>query len=147
MPTTPIGRRLANARLRRGLSQGTVARLARLDPSYISRIETGRVTPTIRTLRRVADAMHVPIEEIAGKAPTNGAAARPCPVSHSGVCLMDLVRSEATGGHPDDHVLFTPSQIKLIRRFAEWVRTTTHDRHRAMEVLLRDLGGTTRAGN
>lgn len=135
----PIGRRLANARLRRGLSQGTVARLAGLDPSYISRIETGRVHPTFRTMQRIAEAMRVPLAEIADAAPNERPAAGPCPVSRSGICLMDLVRSEVDGGGRLDADLFTPTQIKLIRRFAEWVRTATRDRQRAMETLIRDL--------
>ena len=49
-PPFEIGKRLGTVRAQRGLSQGTVSRLAGLAPSYLSKIENGRIQPTFPTL-------------------------------------------------------------------------------------------------
>lgn len=50
---------LTNARLDRGISQRALAAAAGLDQSAISRIEAGRITPTLSTLTFVATALGV----------------------------------------------------------------------------------------
>jgi len=129
-----VGRRLAGARLRRGLSQGTAARLAGIAPSYLSRVETGKVQPTMRTVLRVARAVKVSAADLlAVPSESKGC---PCPVTASGRCLVDLVRTEAeTAGRGTDET-YTPRQIRLIRRFASWLRRLEPDRLRAIELLL-----------
>ena len=58
-PRTDLGERIRSARRRRRLSQTQAAEAAdMLQPAW-SDIETGRVSPTVQTLRRIADALGV----------------------------------------------------------------------------------------
>ena len=134
-----LGRRLCSARLQRGLSQGTVARLSGVAPSYLSRIENGRIQPSFRTVMRVCHALHGELVEIIGPE-SSGSRRGHCPVSSHGRCMLELIRSEADLARraaPDE--VYTPRQIRLLRRLAEWMRAVGPDRLRAMEVLLEDL--------
>lgn len=132
-----LGHRLHAARRRRGLSQGTAARLAKIAPSYLSRIETGKIQPTFPTVLRILRALHIDLEEVAGPSPehTRG----PCPVSAGGRCLLDLFgpESEAPGSSPGEH--YTSRQIRLLRSLATWLRSASPERTRAMEILVADL--------
>lgn len=135
-----IGRRLAAARLQRGLSQAAVSRRAKIAPSYLSRIERGRINPTLRTVARIASAIRVPLAEITGPGPLATGDLAICPVSPRGACLLDLIRSDTGGGDPMGSVeTFTPRQIRLMRRFTAWVQAAPGEKMRAMEVLLADL--------
>lgn len=132
-----LGRRLCAARLRRGLSQGTVARLSGIGPSYLSRIENGRVQPSFRTVIRVQRALKADFEELAGptgRTRRNGS----CPVSRHGHCLLDMIRAEM-GESGSAIESYTPRQVRLLRRLAAWLQTAPPDRLRAMEILLEDL--------
>lgn len=51
--------RVREARMRLGLSQGELSRISGYDRAVISRIESGRVSPNLRTLDRIADALGV----------------------------------------------------------------------------------------
>lgn len=133
-----VGSRLAAARRRRGLSQGTVARLAGIAPSYLSRIETSKVQPTFRTVLRVAGALKVSPEEIIGPGPVSqddGA----CPISTSGRCMLDLIRSPAQVTRMTSGEVYTPREIRLLQRLADWMQGAGPDRLRAMEVLLDEM--------
>lgn len=50
-----IGRRLARLRDRAGLSQAEVARQANVTNPYVNQIESGRRTPSVEVLVRLAD--------------------------------------------------------------------------------------------
>jgi transcriptional regulator with XRE-family HTH domain len=134
-PTTSsenIGQRLAAARLQRGLAQTTVAQSAGLAPSYLSRLENGKVHPTFRTVMQIAQALGAGLEEIAG-APVAKHRRGPCPVTEQGQCLLDLVHSVA------DHEHYSPREIRLMRRLGRWLKTAEPGRVRAMELILDDL--------
>ena len=128
-----VGRRLASARLRRGLAQKDVAERAGLAPSYLSRIETSKIQPTYRTLMQVVEALGVDPAEILGPRDSTGDPQGPCPVSTRGRCLLDLIRSSPG---PEQ---YSPREIRLLRRFASWVQGAEPARLKAMEVLLEDL--------
>jgi transcriptional regulator with XRE-family HTH domain len=134
-----IGRRLAAARMERGLSQAIVARIAGLAPAYLSRIENGRVHPTLRTAAKVATALRVSLDDLLGV--TRGPHRRgTCPVSRTGVCLMDLVRAEARSHAGKDEEIYTPRQLRLLRRFNDLLLGGSPDLLKALEVLLAQIG-------
>ena len=58
-PRTDLGERIRSARRRRRLTQARAAEAAGMLQSTWSDIETGRVAPTVQTLRRIADALGV----------------------------------------------------------------------------------------
>ena len=133
-----IGRRLTGARLRRGMSQGAVARLAGIAPSYLSRIEHGKIQPTLPTLLRVMQALHAQFDEIVGPEPEPGGRRGACPVSARGECLLDLIRPDGEV-EPGASEAYSPREIRLLRRMARWLKASSGDRVRAMEILLEDL--------
>lgn len=59
-----LGRVLANARRRAGLSQEALASRAKVHPTYISQLERGLKSPTVRVLVVLAGACGVPASEI-----------------------------------------------------------------------------------
>jgi transcriptional regulator with XRE-family HTH domain len=134
-----VGRRLAWSRMQRGLSQGTVARLAGIAPSYLSRIETGKVQPTFRTVMRVANSLKIEMGDLASPAPADPGHAGACPISTTGRCMLDLIRSEGRAGRVATGEIYSPREIRLLQRLADWLQEATPDRLRAMEVLLDDL--------
>src|SRR2546425_2253999 len=58
---TSLGERIKSLRLERDLQQRQLAEKADLTPSMVSQIESGRLTPSLHTLGRIAAALGVPI--------------------------------------------------------------------------------------
>ena len=58
---TALGTRIKSLRSERGLQQRQLAEKADLTPSMVSQIESGRLTPSLHALGRVAAALGVPI--------------------------------------------------------------------------------------
>ncbi|HET7230720.1 MAG TPA: helix-turn-helix transcriptional regulator [Longimicrobium sp.] len=59
-----LGRVLADARRRAGLSQEALAGKAKLHPTYISQLERGLKSPTVRVLVTIANACGTTASEI-----------------------------------------------------------------------------------
>lgn len=57
-------RRIKELRSERGLSQIALARQAGIEPAVLCRIETGKASPNVRTLHRIADALSVDTAEL-----------------------------------------------------------------------------------
>ena len=127
-----LGQRLAAARLQRGLAQARVARDAGIAPSYLSRVETGKVHPTFRTVVQIVEAIGAGLDELAAP-PAAKHRDGPCPVTEKGQCLLDLIQATK------DPESYTPREIRLLRRFGQWLKTAEPGRVRAMELILEDL--------
>jgi transcriptional regulator with XRE-family HTH domain len=61
---TALGARIKALRSERGLQQRQLAEKAGLTPSMVSQIESGRLTPSLPTLGKVAAALGVPIASL-----------------------------------------------------------------------------------
>jgi transcriptional regulator with XRE-family HTH domain len=78
----PIGERLREARLQRGMTVRGLARVVDVSASLISQIETGKSSPSVSTLYAITAALGVSIEDVFGEIDrkgargANGAAAR-----------------------------------------------------------------------
>ena len=59
-----LGERIKALRLERELQQRQLAEKAELTPSMVSQIESGRLTPSLHTLGRIAAALSVPIASL-----------------------------------------------------------------------------------
>jgi len=137
-PSIPdVGQRLAAARMQRGLTQGELARAAGLAPSYLSRLENGKVQPTFKKVMHIVDVLGADVTELVGPSPRGGRYRGPCPVTTGGRCLVDLISIEP-GADPER---YSPREVRLIRRFARWLKHRPPNRARAMEILLDDLLG------
>jgi transcriptional regulator with XRE-family HTH domain len=134
-----VGRRLASARVLRGLSQGTLGRLAGVAPSYLSRIENGRIEPSFSMVQRIAAAMGLKLDDLMSPDRRKGSGPNGCPISKSGLCMLDLVRSEAQPARSVAAEGYTVREIKLLQRLSTLMRIATPERLRAVEVVIEDL--------
>ena len=57
--------RLATTRKAKGFSQDRLSKASGVSRVTISRIEAGKISPTIRTLERLAKALNVHVSEVA----------------------------------------------------------------------------------
>jgi len=130
-----VGKRIARTRRRLGLSQGVVSRRTGFHPSYLSRIENGRVQPTIGTTMRVAEAMRVTLDGLFGVSPAEQRGIG-CPVSRNGSCLMDLVDIEVGPRALGKGSGYTRRQLRLLRQFTAVLERSDSDLLKAFEVLL-----------
>lgn len=62
-----IKSKLAEIRKSKGMTQRKLSYLSGVHRVSIARYETGRVSPTVRVLEKLADALGVPIDEIIGR--------------------------------------------------------------------------------
>lgn len=60
---TPEVQMIREIRLRSGISQKSLARRAHVDPGHLSRIESGRRTPSVPVLARLLGALRCSAEE------------------------------------------------------------------------------------
>jgi transcriptional regulator with XRE-family HTH domain len=56
-----VGQAIRWFRQHRGISQGDVARRAACSVSYLSLLENNKRDPTLSTVAKIADALHVPV--------------------------------------------------------------------------------------
>ena len=59
-----FGKKVKEIRLKKDMSQGDVAKLLKVHPSYISGIERGTRNMALKNIERLAKALGVPIEEL-----------------------------------------------------------------------------------
>ena len=131
-----IGQRLSALRRLQGLSQRCVAEKAELAPSYLSRIETGKVQPTFPTLLRILRSVGCDRRDLLEPERLTVSKRGSCPVTANGHCLLDSIRSAVEPGQEGD--CYTPRRIRLLRKFGAWARNVSTDRIGAMEILLDD---------
>jgi len=63
----PIGQRLREARVERGMTVRGLARAVDLSPSLISQIENGKSSPSVSTLYAITTALQISIEDVFGE--------------------------------------------------------------------------------
>ena len=139
-PGVEMGRRIAARRIERGFSQAALSRRTGINSSYLSRIETGKVHPTVRTAVRISEALGLSLEDLVGLSPPERRP-QPCPVSASGRCMMDLVDPGIGARRHGEAEAYTPQQIRLLRKFLAVMRRGGPDLLKAMEVLMGELAG------
>ena len=66
MSPTPkqMGMRIRTLREARGMSQGELAKRARITREYVNKLEAGRYDPTVGVLQRLAKALKVKVTEL-----------------------------------------------------------------------------------
>jgi transcriptional regulator with XRE-family HTH domain len=62
-----LGARIRAIRRQREVTGAELARKASVSPSYLSRLENGRVSPTVSTLTRIMGALGVPVSRVFGE--------------------------------------------------------------------------------
>ncbi len=133
-----LGQRVAAHRSQLGLTQTVVAKRAGLAASYLSRIENGRIFPTVPTAQKIATALRVPLSELLKPAPPQTKSGG-CPVTANGGCLIDLIDPKWGLGSRSRAERYSPRQIRLMRHFTTLVRNGSPELIRSFEVLVGDL--------
>jgi len=132
-----VGATALRIRLEQGLTQGVVGARAKLATSYVSRIENERVQPGVKTLARLATALGVPL--VALVAPGNAAAPHRCPVSVSGECIGEQIRSHRGRVPRGRKTRYGKDELRLLKMTDYLVRHASHDVRRSLAVLLEAL--------
>ncbi len=133
-----LGQRIAAHRSQLGLSQTVVAERAGLAASYLSRIENGKIFPTVPTAQKIATALRLPLSELLRPAPAESKN-RGCPVSAKGSCLIDLIDPKWGFGSRSRTERYSPRQIRLMRRFTTLVREGSPELLKGLEVVVSGL--------
>ena len=133
-----VGKRISGWRRQKGLSQVVVAERAGVAASYLSRIEGGKVHPTVRTARRIADALRMSLDDLLGHSPS-AKKGQPCPASVSGSCLMDLLDTGKGPRNPNGNERYTPRQLRVLRRFSALLQKSEPKMLNALELLVASL--------
>ena len=111
---TTVGKRILRLRLERKKTQRDVSELTGLAVSYLSRLENGRITPSIPTLTKIADALGVDItaffDQDSSMDPKEN-----CPVSSSGRCVLDQLLVGRGRRPKTKWEGYTPDQLQILR--------------------------------
>jgi len=130
-----IGTRIIQIRNHKGISQRQLSESSGIASSYLSRIENRRVEPQPKTLRRIAEALGVPVSEMFDERP--GAASVPqCSISVSGRCISELLTSGRSKVAPPRPESYSPRQIQLLRMSAYLIQTADSRLLDTLEMLL-----------
>lgn len=135
-----VGKALLRIRRQRRMTQREVGRKARLAPSYLSRIENGRVQPTTATLTRLAGALRVkPSAIFAADEQGVDSFTHRCPVSSSGACIGEQIRSGHGRKPGRGKVSYGRGELELLRMADYVVLHGSPEVRRALRVLLEAL--------
>ena len=122
-----VGPRLRALRRARGLSLAVLAAETGLTTSTLSRLETGRLRPTLEQLLPLARAHDVPLDDLVAAPPTGDPRIHLRPVRRSGLTVVPLTRR--AGGVQAYKVIYPPAGR------ATTTRLQTHDGYEWFYVL------------
>ena len=135
-----IGSRVIQIRNEKNLTQQQVSRKSDIAPSYLSRIENRRIEPGPKTLRRIAEALGVPVSEFFQEAATSLGKSH-CAITSSGSCIMDLMRSSRGRNSRVVSEAYTSQQLQLLRMANYLIQSGDHRLLSALDLLLGSLLG------
>jgi transcriptional regulator with XRE-family HTH domain len=131
-----LGRRIAQERKRRGLSQAELARLVDRSVAWISQVERGvRKVDRMSVLEKVAETLDVPLSELAAEAPVVAATNEETP----GTAGLRLVLSGAHSLQAMLHATPAPGIHQLKPRVDHAWELTHQSRYVELTELLRGL--------
>ncbi|MEV4167917.1 helix-turn-helix domain-containing protein [Nonomuraea fuscirosea] len=131
-----LGRRIAQERKRRGLSQVELARLVDRSVAWISQVERGvRKVDRMSVLEKVAETLDVPLSELAAEAPVVAATTEEVP----GTAGLRLVLSGAHSLYAMLHATPVPPTDQLKPRVDHAWELTHQSRYVELTELLRGL--------
>jgi transcriptional regulator with XRE-family HTH domain len=122
-------------RNQKGISQRKLSQRSGIAGSYLSRIENRHLEPRPKTLRKIAEALGVPLAEFFQDRGESLAGIQ-CVLTTSGRCLMDMVR--ASRGKPVQRgaEVYTPRHLQLLRLAGYLIHSGDARLLDALEVLL-----------
>ena len=140
-----LGSRIQRLRAEAHRTQRSVAAGAGLATEYLSRLENDRVTPTTRTLLKIAESLKVPVGAFFdGEARLE--ASDVCPVSASGRCILDHLHASHGGSPKRDIVCYSREQLEALRTCDFLVHHGSPDVQRTLATVLKSLFALSEAG-
>ena len=133
-----IGRRIHQLRSESRVTQRKLGEATGLAVSYLSRVENGRLTPTVPTLTKIAGALSVPLTALFDATATLEARDA-CPVSLSGRCILDHL-FVGRGKRPTKGVEgYSAEQLEALRLCNYLLHTGDKNLLRTLLTLLKGL--------
>lgn len=133
-----IGPRIQRLRVDAHRTQRSVAAGAGLAAEYLSRLENDRVTPTTRTLLKIAKSLKVPVSAFFDGEARLEAGDR-CPVSASGRCILDHLHAGRGVGPKLSIERYSRDQLEALRICDFLVHNGSPDVQRTLATVLKSL--------
>ncbi|MBW2731656.1 MAG: helix-turn-helix transcriptional regulator [Deltaproteobacteria bacterium] len=109
-----VGRRIRQLRLKTKRTQREISEQTGLAVSYLSRLENGRITPSVRTLTKLSTALAVPVTSFFDSERVLEQGDR-CPVSLSGQCILEHA-FVGRGRRPNTPEPYSQKQLEILRQ-------------------------------
>ena len=109
-----LGTRIMQLRTQKGMTQRELSGRSGLAGSYLSRIENRHLEPRPTTLRKIAEALGVPMADFFLDRP-GGMRSQQCVITSSGNCVMDLLRAARGRSPRPGQESYSPRQLQLLR--------------------------------
>jgi DNA-binding XRE family transcriptional regulator len=138
-----IGTRVMQIRSQKGITQRQLSQRSGIAGSYLSRIENRHLEPRPKTLRRLAEALDVPLAEFFQERDESLAGVQ-CLITPSGRCIMDMIRTSQGKTPQPGAEVYTPRHLELLRLAAYLIQSGDQRLLDALEVLLGALLSTDR---
>jgi transcriptional regulator with XRE-family HTH domain len=133
-----VGKRVLTMRLKSKMTQQELSERTGLAVSYLSRLENERIVPSIRTLRKVADAFGVPLT-LLFENEQRKAGGESCSVSPSGRCIMNHVTVGRGRKPKESGETYSPQQLEVLRLCNLLLQTEDREVITSMSVLMKSL--------
>jgi transcriptional regulator with XRE-family HTH domain len=133
-----IGTRIIQIRNQKNMTQRQLSDRCGIAGSYLSRIENRRLEAGPKTLRKISEALGVPLSELFEESPTVHSVSQ-CVITGSGSCIMELLENRERKGVPADRESYSPRQLKLLRMANYLIQSGNSRVQDALELLLSSL--------
>jgi len=130
-----IGTRVMQIRNQKGISQRELSQRSGIAGSYLSRIENRHLEPRPKTLRKIAEALGVPLAEFFQDHDESLTGIQ-CAITASGRCAMDMIRASHGKSPQPGTEAYTPRQLQLLRLAGYLIQSGDTRLLDALEVVL-----------
>lgn len=109
-----IGTRIIQIRNQRNMSQRQLSERSGIAGSYLSRIENRRLEAGPKTLRKIAEALGVPLSDLFQESPTAHSLSQ-CVITASGNCIMEMLANRHRKSAHVETESYSSRQLQLLR--------------------------------
>lgn len=134
-----VGKKILKLRLQAKRSQREISNVSGLAVSYLSRLENDRITPSIRTLRKIAQALEVPITALIDREPAGEVQGERCPVTPSGRCILNQMFAGRGRKPKSQSETYSPQQLDILRLCNLLLQTDDKEIFTTLSVVLKSL--------
>jgi DNA-binding XRE family transcriptional regulator len=133
-----IGTRIIQIRNQKNLTQKQISERSGIATSYLSRVENRRLEPRPKTLRRIAEALGVPVSDLFLEGSPDRKSSQ-CLITITGTCIMDLLRSGRGKMARAGAESYTTQQLQLLRMANYLIQSGDARMLDALDLLLNAL--------